>query len=106
MEVEFETSDAHEQLVDQVYNAFHDGIRVRPWQPHASIVYENPDVSKLNLDYAIKFMERFPTLTAQTTRQVTAISVWRTQGKMEKWQCLDRYELKEAVIAADVDPAR
>jgi len=105
MEVEFETSEAHEELVDAVYEAFHDGIRVRPWEPHASIAYENPDIAKVNLDFAVKFMERYPTLTAQTTRQVKAMSVWRTEGKMENWKCLDRCELMERA-ATEVNPAR
>lgn len=103
MEVEFETSEAQEQNVDIVFDAFHDGTRVRPWEPHVSIAYENPDIAKVNLDFAVNFMERYPTLTAQTTRQVKAITVWRTQGKMEDWKCLDRCELVEA---AEVDPAR
>ena len=54
MEVEFETSEAHEELVDAVYEAFHDGVRVRPWEPHVSIAYENPDIAKVNLDFAIE----------------------------------------------------
>lgn len=104
MEVEFETSEAHEELVDVVYDVFHDGTRVRPWEPHVSIAYENPNIAKVNLDFAVKFMERFPTLTAQTTRQVKAMTVWRTEGKMEQWKCLDRCELMKAA-GADLDPA-
>ena len=104
MEVEFETSEAHEELVDIVYNAFHDGVRIRPWQPHVSIAYENPDIAKVNLEFAVDFMKRFPTLTSQTSRQVKAISVWSTQGKMEDWKCLDRCEL--VVSAVDADPTQ
>lgn len=103
MEVEFETSEEHEQLVDVVYEAFHDGIRVRPWQPHVSIAYENPNIAKVNLDFAIDFIKRYPTLTAQTTRKITAMSVWRTEGKMADWKCLDRCKVLES---AEVDPAR
>lgn len=106
MEVEFETSEAHEELVDAVYEAFHDGVRVRPWEPHVSIAYENPDIAKVNLDFAIKFMEQYPTLTSQTTRRIKAISVWRTEGKMEDWKCLDRYEFVEVAAEVEVDPAR
>lgn len=104
MEVEFETSKAHEELVDVVYDAFHDGIRVRPWIPHVSIVYENPTIAKANLDYAGEFMQRFPTLTGQTFRNVKGMSVWSTRGKMEDWKCLERCEFVESAV--DVDPVR
>jgi hypothetical protein len=98
MEVEFETSEAHEYLCDAVHGTFYDNYssRARPWAPHLSIAYENPSIAKVNLPYAVDFMERFPTLTSQETRQVKAMSLWRTKGRMEDWKCLHRFVLREA----------
>ena len=106
MEIEFETLEAHEELVDVVHDAFcHDGTRVRPWQPHVSIAYENPDVAKVNLEFAVEFIQQFPLLIAQTSRQVTAISLWKTQGKMQEWKCLDRHKLLVQSSPVVFDPA-
>jgi hypothetical protein len=106
MEIEFETSEAHEELVDIVHNAFcRDGVRVRPWQPHVSIAYENPDVAKVNLDFAMEFVKQFPLLITQSTRQVTAVSVWKTEGKMAEWKCLDRHKLSKSAVE-QLNPAR
>ena len=96
MEVEFETSEAHECLCDAVHNTFyHDSPRARPWTPHLSLAYENPSIAKVNLPFAIDFMERFPTLTTKATRQVKAMSLWRTKGRMEDWKCLERFVMAE-----------
>lgn len=101
MEVEFETSEAHECLCDAVHNTFYDysSPRPRPWAPHLSIAYENPSIAKVNLPFALDFMERFPTLTNQETRCVKAMSLWRTKGRMEDWKCLHRFAFQEAAAS-------
>lgn len=95
MEVEFETSENHEDLVDTVYETFYnkDDLRLRPWTPHLSIAYENPSIAKVDLPFAVKFMEEFPALSSQPTRTVAGVALWRTKGRMEDWMCLDRFDL-------------
>lgn len=63
--------------------------RSRPWTPHNSIAYDNPETNALSLLDTITYMSIHPTLLG-CERRVKAISLWNTVGKMEDWKCIDR----------------
>jgi len=63
--------------------------RSRPWTPHNSIAYDNPETNALSLLDTITYMSIHPTLLG-CERRVKAISLWNTVGKMEEWKCIDR----------------
>jgi len=63
--------------------------RSRPWTPHNSIAYDNPETNALTLLDTITYMSIHPTLLG-CERRVKAISLWNTVGKMEEWKCIDR----------------
>lgn len=63
--------------------------RHRPWKPHNSIAYDNPETNTLSLLDTITYMSVNPTLLG-CERRVQAISLWSTVGKMEEWSCIDR----------------
>lgn len=65
--------------------------RHRPWKPHNSIAYDNPETNTLSLLDTITYMSVNPTLLG-CERRVKAISLWSTVGKMEEWSCIDRVE--------------
>jgi hypothetical protein len=90
MEVSFETSAAHEALLDLVRDCFIDReeapFRV-PWAPHASLAYTNPD-SPVSHELLEDLLEYFPTL--ERSRRVVGVSLWSTQGTIDKWKCLHK----------------
>jgi hypothetical protein len=98
MEVTYETSEEHERLLDLVANWFHIDSnvppRAKPWSPHVSLAYANPEVS-ISQEYLASFVKRHPTLRKR--RRIQAISLWSTAGTMEAWKCLDRipFEMTE-----------
>ena len=97
-EMEFETSPEHEALVDRIHHTFFadDGdplARVTPWQPHVSIAYDNPHDSPLDDVYADKLFARMPSLLGCKSRDVVAISLWKTKGTIEDWKCLHKVAL-------------
>ena len=63
--------------------------RSRPWTPHNSIAYDNPETNALSLLDTITYMSIHSTLLG-CERRVKAISLWNTVGKMEEWKCIDR----------------
>ena len=63
--------------------------RHRPWTPHNSIAYDNPETNTLSLSDTITYMSVNPTLLG-CERRVQAISLWSTAGKMEEWSFIDR----------------
>ena len=63
--------------------------RSRPWTPHNSIAYDNPETNALSLLDTITYMSIHQTLLG-CERRVKAISLWNTVGKMEEWKCIDR----------------
>ena len=63
--------------------------RHRPWKPHNSIAYDNPETNTLSLLDTITYMSDNPTLLG-CERRVQAISLWNTHGRMEEWSCIDR----------------
>jgi hypothetical protein len=99
IELTLASSQLHERLVDLVRSIFFAGTTVNAlpprgrWTPHLSLVYENPEQAKSNLHYSLTIMNRVPTLTSQSMRRVRAIALWSTAGQMERWRCLERYEL-------------
>jgi hypothetical protein len=112
MEIAFASHDVHEAMMDQIYNAFFqedknkndnqesvdescggsEKRRSRPWTPHASIAYDNPGPSPIPMEYFLSLIQRFPTLTSTQPRDIVAISLWNTAGKLEQWKCIDRIE--------------
>jgi hypothetical protein len=101
IELSLHTSDAHEAMVDTVHSCFYNGdysskARSGPWTPHVSIAYDDPKDTVLNKDYADKIFQTFPTLMSQLSREVVAISLWRNEGMLWDWECLDRFSLPKS----------
>jgi len=98
-ELTLTTNDAHEEAMDKLHSIFYgeDGkegdttniTRGRPWKPHNSFAYDNPENPVFSLVDAIKYVAEHPTLISKE-RRVEAISLWDTNGKMGDWKCLDR----------------
>lgn len=102
-ELTLSTNPEHEDALDALYELFFfsqgkgEGIdsnevhveRNRPWKPHNSFAYDNPENSPLSLESAIEYVAMHPTLISKE-RRVEAISLWDTNGKMGEWKCLDR----------------
>lgn len=107
-ELTLATSPEHEDALDELYGLFYSGtggggddgtgdarqtpappVRHRPWKPHNSIAYDNPETNALSLIDTVVYASGHPTLL-ERGRRVEAISLWSTEGKMEEWECLDR----------------
>lgn len=94
-ELTLSSDDRHEEALDTLYALFYDDessshvARTRPWKPHNSIAYDNPEDNALSLLDTVLYASRHPTLLGKE-RRVEAISLWSTEGKMEDWECLDR----------------
>ena len=92
-EVTMATSEDHEICLDLLYDIFFEANKVRksPWKPHASLVYDNHIDSPLNLLDTIRAVSRYPTLTAEP-KKITAMSLWKTSGRISKWEQIERFE--------------
>ena len=92
-ELTLATDDLHESALDELYDIFFGpegrGKRERPWKPHNSIAYDNPETNSLSLLDTVMYASRNPSLLGKE-RRVEAISLWSTVGKMEEWICIDR----------------
>lgn len=105
-ELTLATSDEHERALDELYRLFYEDVegdciessssgsscvpsRNRPWKPHNSIAYDNPETNALSLLDTIMYASQHPSLLGKE-RRVEAISLWSTDGKMEDWVCIDR----------------
>lgn len=90
-ELTLATNAAHEAALDILYELFYGAkyTRDRPWKPHNSIAYDNPEDNTLTLLDTVLYASQKPTLLGKE-RRVEAISLWSTEGKMEDWKCLDR----------------
>lgn len=98
-ELTLASSDEHEEAMDKLYSIFYgeDGeegntknvTRQRPWKPHNSIAYDNPEDPAFSLGDFISYVSMHPTLVSRE-RRVEAISLWDMNGKMGDWKCLDR----------------
>jgi len=91
-EISFATSPEHEHLVSSVHQIF--GVPRKTsdtWLPHLSLAYDNPENTALSLAYTANIIAQKPTLFYE--RNVKAISLWSTQGKMADWKFMSRYEL-------------
>lgn len=94
-ELTLATNEDHEKAVDLLYETFfgEDFTRTRPWKPHNSIAYDNPENSDLSLLETVGYVSRHTSLI-RNTRRVEAISLWDTNGRMQDWKCLDRVYFK------------
>jgi len=116
-EMTLASNDEHENALDALYTLFYSNLveddmdkesssphhtsssttnvivempkRHRPWKPHNSIAYDNPETNTLSLLDTITYMSDNPTLLG-CERRVQAISLWNTHGRMEEWSCIDR----------------
>lgn len=97
-ELTLATDARHEAALDELYRVFFgpsssigasEPQRCRPWKPHNSIAYDNPEDNALSLSDTVLYMSQHPTLLSEK-RRVEAISLWSTEGTMEEWKCLDR----------------
>jgi hypothetical protein len=94
-EISFSNSQEHEDQLDMLYDIFYPDEspvtrRSRPWKPHISIAYDNPESTFLNLKDIISDLIQIPTLLQSRQRRVTGISLWSTAGKLTDWKCLER----------------
>lgn len=93
-ELTLPSNQQHEEAMDKLYELFYPiesnrPQRNRPWKPHNSIAYDNPETSVLSLGETFKFITKYPTLLTKK-RSVKAISLWDTNGTMSEWKCVDR----------------
>ena len=88
-ELTLTTNEEHEHALDQLYSLFGLGERKGPWTPHISLAYDNPEDTVLNLGDTVSYVTHHPTLLMKQ-RNVEAISLWSTEGKMADWKCIDR----------------
>jgi len=93
-ELTLSSNDAHEEALNKLYSLFHDSSntswnRCKPWKPHSSIAYDNPENKEFSLGDLVQYVAQHPSLITRE-RRVEAISLWDTNGKMEDWKCLDR----------------
>lgn len=93
-ELTLSSNEHHEEALDRLYELFYgeeESIpnRHRPWKPHNSIAYDNPEKNVLSLGETFKFISKRPTLLTKE-RRVEALSLWDTNGTMSEWKCLDR----------------
>ena len=90
-ELTLSSNEHHEAALDVLYELFYGEqyTRDRPWKPHNSIAYDNPEDNTLSLLDTVTYVSRNPTLLGKE-RRVEAISLWSTVGKMEDWVCLER----------------
>mmetsp|Transcript_30226 Transcript_30226/g.51478 ORF Transcript_30226/g.51478 Transcript_30226/m.51478 type:complete len:339 (+) Transcript_30226:751-1767(+) len=94
-ELTLSSNEEHEAAMDALHRLFfgEDWVpetRDRPWKPHNSIAYDNPETNTLSLlDTVMYCASSNPTLLGRA-RRVEAISLWSTVGKMEEWECIDR----------------
>ena len=87
----------HEIALDALYDVFYgselstqkNAERHRPWTPHNSFAYDNPNETVLTTAAAFDAVVQHPTLLTEE-RDVAAISLWDTNGKMGDWRCLER----------------
>jgi len=145
MEISLATSPLHERYVDAVYNHFY-GIgvpnqghgrmnsggggsservhtdhppcnRPRPWVPHLSLCYDNPQGSQFGLEGVMDVITKYPAVMGRAATSSgssssrgdddddgrsngdgngngqlipTGISLWNTEGTMAQWECLER----------------
>jgi len=95
-EITMSTSPAHEDQLDLLYEIFYSDTdkmhasKPRPWTPHLSLAYDNPEDSVLNLWDIVHLVAITPTLTQSGPRKVTGISLWSTNGKLPEWKSLER----------------
>jgi len=98
-EITLATSSAHEEYLDILHNIFYDSTnahnkdRYKPWMPHLSLAYDNPDNSVITLDRTIDMLANNPSLLQSGYRKVTGLSLWRTKGKMSEWEKLENISL-------------
>lgn len=99
-ELTLASNPEHELAMDKLYQLFYDEdidhnvltefpVRDRPWKPHNSIAYDNPETNALSLLDTVIYASRNPSLLGRG-RRVEAISLWSTVGKMEDWTLIDR----------------
>ena len=66
--------------------------RIRPWKPHASLVYDYHIDTVLNLEDTIRIASAFPNLIKEK-RVVTGMALWKTEGKICDWELMDRFDI-------------
>ena len=90
--------------------------RPTPWLPHLSLCYDNPEGTPLNLVDALDVVAKHPFLlggegvrggeggrrqghgqdqegrrsSARKQLRLTGLSLWKTEGAMDEWRCVDR----------------
>uniref|UniRef100_A0A6V2NWX6 Uncharacterized protein n=1 Tax=Ditylum brightwellii TaxID=49249 RepID=A0A6V2NWX6_9STRA len=96
-ELTFATNDNQELSVDTLYEIFYGkeskefATRQKPFKPHASIAYDNPEETVLSLGGLMGYVLNNPTLM-EMGRKVEAISLWSLYGPMAEWKLIDRIQ--------------
>ena len=95
-ELTLATNPHHEAALDILYELFYGPVytRDRPWKPHNSVAYDNPETNCLSLLDTIMYASQNPSLLGME-RRVASIALWSTVGKMEDWRCLERVKFLE-----------
>ena len=95
-ELTLATNPQHEAALDLLYELFYGPVysRDRPWKPHNSVAYDNPETNCLSLLDTIMYASQNPSLLGME-RRVASIALWSTVGKMEDWRCLERVRFIE-----------
>ena len=95
-ELTLATNPQHEAALDLLYELFYGPIysRDRPWKPHNSVAYDNPETNCLSLLDTIMYASQNPSLLGME-RRVASIALGSTVGKMEDWRCLERVRFIE-----------
>lgn len=93
-ELTMSSNPHHEEALDKLYALFFPDEmsrpkRHRPWKPHNSIAYDNPEDNVLSLAETFNCVSRHPTLLTKE-RRVEAVSLWDTNGTMAEWKCIER----------------
>lgn len=91
-EISFSNSDEHESCVDLVHQIFYGSAKDREgiWRPHASLVYDNPHSSPLNLFETMKVVAKYPSLLSSAVH-VRGISLVKTEGYITEWKVIDHF---------------
>ena len=96
-ELTFATDERQESALDELYDIFFGpegrDTRMRPWDPHNSLAYDNLETNTLSLLDTVTYAIQNPSLLGKE-RRVEAISLWSNEGTLEEWKCIDRVSLK------------
>ena len=93
LDISFETTPAHERIIDIARSIFGKAPSTAPWKPHLSLAYDQPDETVLSWSDIQSEIERVPSLLEP--RAPTKLSLWSTEGTMSKWKRIETVALSQ-----------